>query len=110
MGRLNMKSLEVWLACDERATYRQGTDTRTESRRVFQQRCYLRENFEIAQGLPFESRCQLAVPAGAMHSFQSNHNEVSWRLIVKGIVQGRPEFQREFQIVVNPGGNGKPAT
>jgi hypothetical protein len=35
---------------------------------------------------------------------------VSWRLIVKGIVQGRPEFQREFQIVVNPGGNGKPAT
>jgi hypothetical protein len=110
MGRLNMQSLEVWLACDERATYRQGTDTRTESRRVFQQRCYLREDFQIAQGLPFESRCQLAVPAGAMHSFHSNHNEVSWKLIVKGIVQGRPEFQREFQIVVNPGSNGKPAT
>ncbi len=109
-GRLNMQSLEVWLACDERATFRQGTDTRTESRRVFQQRCYVRENFEIAQGLPFESCCQLEVPAGAMHSFSANHNDVSWKLIVKGSVQGRPEFQREFQIVVSPGSNGQLTT
>lgn len=107
MGRLDMQSLEIWLACDERATFRQGTDTRTETRRVYQRRCFVREDFEIAQGLPFESRCQVTVPIGAMHSFHAGHNEVSWKLIVKGKVRGRPDYEREFQIVVNPGTNGR---
>ena len=106
-GRLKMKSLEVWLACDERATFRQGTDTRTEIRRVFQQRSFVRSDFEIAQGLPFESRCDVSVPATAMHSFHAAHNEVSWKLIVKGDVEGRPPFERAFQIVVSPTRAGK---
>jgi hypothetical protein len=101
-GRLKMKSLEVWLACDERTTFRQGTDTRTESRRVYQLRSFIRSDFEIAQGLPFESRLVVSVPATAMHSFHAAHNELSWKLIVKGDVAGRPPFEREFQIVVSP--------
>lgn len=107
-GRLTMRSLEVWVACDERATYHQGTDTRTETRRVYEARCFLRENFQIHQGLPFESRCQVCVPQGAMHSFQADHNEVSWKLIVKGSLNNWPDYQREFQIVVNPDTNGQP--
>jgi hypothetical protein len=106
-GRLAMNWLEVWLACDEKATFRQGTDTRTEIRRVYQDRCFVRANFEIHQGLPFESRCRIRVPEGAMHSFHANHNEVSWKLVVKGSVVGWPDYQREFQIVVNPATNGR---
>jgi hypothetical protein len=106
-GRLAMTSLEVWLACEEKATYRQGTDTRTETRRVYEQRCFVREGFQIHQGLPFESRCQIRVPEGAMHSFYANHNEVRWKLIVKGKVTGWPDFERVFQIVVNPAVNGQ---
>jgi len=101
-GRLTMNCLEVWLACDERATFHQGTDTRTETRRVYQSRCFVREDFQIHQGLPFESRCQVCVPEGAMHSFQADHNEVSWKLIVKGRVNNWPDYEREFQIVVQP--------
>jgi len=41
-----------------------------------------------------------------MHSFHSGHNEVSWRLLVKGSVVGWSDYQREFQIVVNPPTNG----
>ena len=63
----------------------------------------MRENFEIHQGLPFESRCQIRVPPGAMHSFQAGHNEVNWKLIVKASVAGWPDYERVFQIVVNPG-------
>ena len=37
-----------------------------------------------------------------MHSFQSNHNEVNWKLIVKGDVVGWPSYERVFQIVVTP--------
>jgi hypothetical protein len=105
-GRMKLHSLELWLACDEKATYRQGTDTRTETRRVFQERCFVREDVEIDQALPFESRCEIAVPAGAMHSFQANHNEVTWKLVVKGRVDGWPDYERVFQVVVNPPTNG----
>lgn len=101
-GRLTMNSLEVWLACEEKATYRQGTDTRTETRQVYLERCFVREGFEIHQGLPFESRCQVRVPEQAMHSFRADHNEVRWKLVVKGSVAGWPDYSREFQIVVNP--------
>ncbi len=101
-GRLKLNSLELWLACDEKATYRQGTDTRTETRRVFFERCFVREGLEIDQSLPFESRCEIAVPRGAMHSFQADHNEVNWKLIVKGNVDNWPDYERVFQIVVNP--------
>ena len=41
-GRVTMNSFEVLLACDEKATFRQGTDTRTEARRVYEERCFLR--------------------------------------------------------------------
>ncbi len=105
-GRLKLNSLELWLACDEKATYRQGTDTRTESRRVYQERCFVRNDIEIDRGLSFESRCRVKVPAVAMHSFQANHNEVNWKLIVKGSVDGWPDYERVFRIVVNPAGNG----
>ncbi len=101
-GRLKVNSLELWLACDEKATYRQGTDTRTESRRVYEERCFVREDFEIDQAMPFESRCQVQVPDSAMHSFQANHNEVSWKLIVKGRVAGWPDYERVFQVVIHP--------
>ena len=53
----------------------------------------MREDFEIHQGLPFESRCQVRVPESAMHSFHANHNEVSWKLIVKGSVVGWPDYR-----------------
>jgi hypothetical protein len=106
VGRLNLNSLEVWLTCDEKATYRQGTDTRTESRRVYHERCFVCDSLQIHQGLPFESRCQIHVPEGAMHSFQANHNAVTWKLIVKGDVANWPNFERAFQIVVSPAANG----
>ena len=56
----------------------------------------------VERGLPFESRCHLRVPPGAMHSFHADHNEVNWKLVVKGSVIGWPDYEREFQIVVNP--------
>jgi hypothetical protein len=108
-GRLTMQALEVWLACDEKATYRQGTDTRTETRRVYLERCFVRQDFQIHQGLPFESRWQLSMPDGAMHSFHSEHNEVNWKLVVRGSVAGWPDYERVFQIVVNPGNGHAPS-
>ncbi len=101
-GRLSINSLEVMLVCAEKATYRQGTDTRTERRQVYLESIFRRDEFEIQPDRPFESRCGLRVPASAMHSFKADHNEIHWSLRVRGNVAGWPDFEREFPIVVHP--------
>ena len=106
-GRLKMNSLEVLMVCEEEATYRQGTDTRTETQRICQQRLFRREGFEIRRGLPFAAECDVEIPAGAMHSFKSDHNEVNWKLIVKGDVAGWPDYERSFPVIVHPTSNGR---
>ncbi len=105
-GRLKMNSLEVLFVCEEEATYRHGTDTRTETHRVFEQPVFRQEGFEVRHGVPFEARFRVEVPAGGMHSFQSEHNEVNWRLIVKGDVVGWPSYERSFPVIVCPNSNG----
>ena len=106
-GRLMMNSLEVLVACDEKATYRQGTDTRTEYRRVFEDKLLEVQDFEIRQGVPFEQRFAVRIPVGGMHSFKADHNEINWKLVVRGTVDGWPGYERVFPVVVYPAGNGE---
>lgn len=105
-GRLRMNSLTVLLVCEEAATYRQGTNTRTETREVFRQEVFRREGFEVHRGLPFETECELTVPAGAMHSFKAGHNEVNWKVVVQGDAAGWPDYRRAFPVVIHPA-NGR---
>lgn len=101
-GRLTIHALHVALVCEESTTYRQGTDTRTETREVFRRRVFSRERFEIERGLPFEVEFDLEVPAGAMHSFAAQHNEINWTLVVEGDVANWPDFRRAFSLIVCP--------
>ena len=101
-GKLSVGFIEVLLACDEEATYQQGTDTRTDRQRVFDRQVFRREEFEISPDAPFEDRCRFEVPDGSMHSFKSDNNEISWKLIVRGRVARRPAYERSFPIVVAP--------
>jgi hypothetical protein len=103
-GRLRMKSLDVLLVSEEEATYRQGTDLRVEKRRVYEQPLFHQENLEIHRGTPLEIRCPLQIPAKAMHSFKAEHNEIGWKLVVQGNPAGWPRYQREFPLIVYPGG------
>jgi hypothetical protein len=101
-GRLSVQSLTLSLVCDEEATYRQGTDTRTERRRVLEKVLFERERFEILPGLPYEQECELKFPENVMHSFQSDHNAVQWRLVVRGTVEKWSNYERNFPLVVYP--------
>jgi len=101
-GRLNMRSLEVWLACREEATYRQGTNARTETRQVRRLPVFRREALAILPGEPFQAECSVCVPAGAMHSFRADHNEIDWSLVVRGEVVNRQAFERAFPVIVHP--------
>jgi hypothetical protein len=109
-GRLTLKRLEVALVCEEEATYRQGTDTRTESCETLRESVLRQERFEMRRGQPFEAECEFSVPADAMHSFQADHNKVQWKVVVVGDAEGWPEYRRGFPVVVRPApGGGTPA-
>lgn len=101
-GWLTVKTLTVSLVCEEVATYRQGTDTRTETREVYRAELFRRSDFEIRGGMPFEGDVELNVHDGAMHSFAANHNEIAWKLVVEGDVSGWPGFKRAFPVIICP--------
>jgi hypothetical protein len=103
-GRLSMNSLIVELACDEQVSYRQGTDTRTETKRVFSQNLFRHEGFAIDPAAPFEHQWSLVIPELAMHSFKSPNHEVKWKLVVEGDVANWPNFRREYPLIVVPTG------
>jgi len=101
-GRLKYQSLTVSLVCEEVACFSQGTNTRTERRRVHESRVYSRESFVVQAGVPFEDIFMVRIPSDAMHSFESEHNELQWKLIVDGVVAGGPNYNRDYPIVVYP--------
>lgn len=101
-GRLRVRSLALLLVCEEEATYRQGTDIRTERCRVHRDVVFRAEDFTIEPGKAFEREFELRVPADAMHSFQARHNAVHWMLEVQGDVESWPTFQRCFPVVIYP--------
>ena len=102
-GHIRVNSLQLWLICEEEATYHQGTDIRTERREVYGEQFFERREFRIEPAAPFQAACSFSVPAGAMHSFQSQHNSISWKLAVRGQAEGWPPFERGFTVVMFPG-------
>ncbi len=105
-GWLTVNTMRVSLVCEEAATYRQGTDTRTETQEVYRQELFRREGFEIQSGLPFETEIEWNVPEGAMHSFKADHNEINWTLVVEGDVARWPNYKRSFPVIVRPANGG----
>ncbi|HEX4148758.1 MAG TPA: DUF3592 domain-containing protein [Pirellulales bacterium] len=101
-GRLAFESLSVSLVCDEEIVYRQGTNVRSESRRVYCGQVARHERFVIKPEKPFEAECEFEVPRTAMHSFKSEHNTICWKLLVSGDVVQWPPLERAYSVTVYP--------
>jgi hypothetical protein len=101
-GNLTLKTVEIWLICEEEAVFRQGTNARTETREVVRQALYAAADAVIRPSEALEAECELPVPAAAMHSFRASHNQVQWKLVVHGEVGGSQPFQRTFPVVIRP--------
>jgi hypothetical protein len=103
-GRLTLKmnSLRVLCICEEEAKRTDRGNTSSETRRVFEEEIIVREGFEVQPGLPFEVRGELRIPPGAMHSFVTVHNQVRWKVAVRGDVARWPDVDCEYPIVVLP--------
>lgn len=105
-GRVSLTALKMVLVCEEESTYSQGTDIRTETKVVYEKLVFQRESISIEPGVPLEMRESLRIPPDAMHSFQSGHNSLRWKLVVTGQPTARPQFVRTFPVVVYPNVDG----
>ncbi len=96
------RRITLTLELEELATFRQGTDTRTERRVIQEEPIADWRAVSIAPGRRFEERASFEVPANAMHSFASLHNSVTWRIAVRVEPAKWPGFTRHYPIVVLP--------
>ena len=101
-GLMKFRRIDLVLACFEHVTYQQGTDVRTESRRVSQKRILRVKNLKLDPAKPFEHKTELTIPENAMHSFQSPCNMVTWNLILTAVSNRWPRFSRRFPVIVHP--------
>jgi hypothetical protein len=105
-GRISLTALKMTLVCEEESTYSQGTDIRTETKVVYENPVFERASISIEPGVPLEVRASLRTPTDAMHSFQSSHNCIRWKLVVSVKPSARPQFVRNFPLVVYPNVTG----
>lgn len=108
-GSGTLRELAATLELEESATFRQGTDTRSETTVVLQLPVGTWRDVQLEPGRNFETRFTVAIPRDAMHSFVSEHNAVRWRLVIRGTPARWPPFTRMFPVVVFPEPRGQPA-
>lgn len=96
------REIALDIELEEQATFRQGTDTRSERLVVWRQPIHAWRDVQLSPGTRFEAHATVHVPAAAMHSFASEHNSVRWMIVVRGTPAGWPAFRRVFPLVVFP--------
>jgi hypothetical protein len=101
-ARLRIRLLDVVLECEEQATFRQGTDVRTENRIVYSQRLFRKRGIDVDHLHPFQTAFDFTLPAGAMHSFRSANNGIQWRIHYECEVKGWTPLRRVFSLIVVP--------
>jgi len=101
-GTGTLESLALTLEAEEQATFRLGTDTRTERLIVCRQPVAAWQSVQLSPGTRFEARVTATIPATAMHSLITEHNAVRWMLAVRGTPSRWPAFVRTFPVVVFP--------
>lgn len=101
-GQMRARALTVSLVCEEEATFRQGTDTRTATAEVYRELLHRERLIEVRPGEPFECDFEFVLPNDAPASFVSPHNQVKWSLEVAVGPPRRPETLRRYQVCVYP--------
>jgi hypothetical protein len=100
-----VKRLTIRLEGREEATYRRGTDTKTDTN-VFTSI----ELLDTARAVEIRSgRRRIQVPVEAGPTFHATHNKVLWLLKVQGEIPNWPDVSEEFEIEVVPSAAPAPA-
>lgn len=97
----DVERITIQLILREWARYRRGTDTVTVTHdHVVQAFETPARHFE--GGESFNDRRRMAIPLGAMHTFEAMRNKLMWLVKVKVEIKGWPDFEEEYSIRVLP--------
>jgi hypothetical protein len=99
-----LRRLRIYLRAEEKCTYRQGKNTRTEEHRFHNQTIFETQN---QQEFP-NGEIEIRVPADTMHSFVAANNKVIWTIHMEGEIPLRPDINADFPFTVTP--HGQPAS
>lgn len=93
-----IKHLRIFLQGDEQTTYRRGTSTYTD-RQTFAELSVV-ETSDLATGAV--GRQSIRIPPDTMHSFKATHNNIVWRLCVRGSIPRWPDLSDNYDITIAP--------
>jgi hypothetical protein len=93
-----LRRLQIALEGREEATFRRGTDTRTD-KEVFTRIQITDTSDPLAMR---SGSAQIRLPAGAMHSFNAPNNKIVWSLKVNGDIPRWPDINDEYPVTVTP--------
>ncbi len=94
----SMRQLKLTLEGTERATYRRGTSTYTDTEKFAE--IVLFESTIATQMAAGTATVQ--IPDRTMHTFKSHHNEIEWKLHLHGTIAFWPDVDEQFVIHVGP--------
>lgn len=90
------------LNCQEWVRYKQGTNTRTDKKDVYEQEVVLLESGEVPANWRLTGSAQLTIPAERMHSIDFSNNKIKWTLKLKTEITAWPDYEAEFKLDVAP--------
>lgn len=89
---------KISLVGEEAATYRRGTDTRTDTA-IFHQTTIV----DLADPrMQQRGTATVSIPRESMHSFESGNNKINWKLCVAGEIPRFPNIDDTYAITVRP--------
>ena len=96
--------LQITLRGEEVATYRRGTDTKTDRHTFFEE--VLLETTD--PGRMRTGTVTIRVPGDLMHSFDASNNKIVWTLKLHGDIPRWPDVALDFPITVLPQPHSSP--
>lgn len=82
----------------EEATYRQGTDTRTDDNTFATYQIYETTNeFDMQAGA-----ASIVIPENAIHTLHAHSNKILWMIKVHGDIPRWPDIEFEYEIFITP--------
>ena len=93
-----IQSLIMMLEGREKATYRVGTDTTTDTHVIYSQEIVSTDLIGVAE----LNATDFLIPADSMHSFEANNNEIEWVIKVDGVIDRWPDIEYEYPVWVRP--------
>lgn len=100
----SMTSMRIILVGEEAASYRRGTDTITDTQVFYEQD--LIEASDAPDLVTGTVRFRLL--ERTMPTWKANHNEIRWKLLVKGVIPAWPDVDESFTITVLPAATSGP--